>query len=152
MHSSSTMILTEVCILCQSIGVFVLKIISVFTVRKLRKQGDTLSTRQQKHTQGSIDDPVYKIRTCFPMRGAEGIRKTPLSPVTTASVVQGSWPLIIYVSGGTPIDRNRIIEWGGNNSEEATEDRMFFLTIHSISLDSALRVSRAPISPRALPV
>ena len=54
----------------------VLMIISVYTVRKLRKQWNILSTRQQKHTQESIYDEVIEIRKRFPTRGAEGIRKT----------------------------------------------------------------------------
>jgi hypothetical protein len=51
-------------------------ITSVFTVRKLRKQWNILSTRQQKHTPESIYDNVHEIRNHFPTRGAEGIRKT----------------------------------------------------------------------------
>ena len=51
-------------------------IISVYTVRKLRKKWNILSTRQQKHTQGSIYHEVLKIQKRYPTRGAEGIRKT----------------------------------------------------------------------------
>jgi hypothetical protein len=54
----------------------VLIIISVYTVRRLRKQWNILSTRQQKHTQESIYDQVIQIRKRFPTRGAESIRKT----------------------------------------------------------------------------
>ena len=48
-------------------------VISVSTVRELRKQWNILLTRQQKHTQGSIVDEVIEIRKRFPTRGAEGI-------------------------------------------------------------------------------
>jgi len=50
--------------------------LSVYTVRRLRKQWNILSTRQQKHTQESIYDEVIQIRKRFPTRGAESIRKT----------------------------------------------------------------------------
>ena len=53
-----------------------LMISSVYTVRKLRKQWNILSTRQQKHTQESIYDNIIEIRKRFPTRGAENIRKT----------------------------------------------------------------------------
>ena len=55
---------------------FVLMIISVYTVRRLRKHWNILSTRQQKHTQKSIYDKIIEIRKRFPTRGAENIRKT----------------------------------------------------------------------------
>jgi hypothetical protein len=57
-------------------NLYYLNIASVFTVRKLRKQWNILSTRQQKHTPESIYDDVHEIRKHFPTRGAEGIRKT----------------------------------------------------------------------------
>jgi hypothetical protein len=55
---------------------FALIIISGFTVRKLWREWNILLTRQQHHTQESIYDQVYEIRKRFPMRGAEGIRKS----------------------------------------------------------------------------
>ncbi len=55
---------------------YFINIASVFTVRKLRKQWNILSTCQQKHTPESIYDNVYEICKHFPTRGAEGIRKT----------------------------------------------------------------------------
>ena len=49
---------------------------SVITVRRLRKKWNLLSTRQQKHSMETIYDQVREIREHFPLRGAEGIRKS----------------------------------------------------------------------------
>lgn len=35
---------------------------------------------------------------------------------------RGSWPLVKYTGRGTPIDRLRMLEWGGFSTEEVTED------------------------------
>ena len=50
---------------------------SVITVRRLRKKWDLLSTRrQQKRSMETIYDQVCEIRERYPLRGAEGIRKS----------------------------------------------------------------------------
>ena len=51
-------------------------VFSVVTVRKLRKEWNILSTRQQKHDIQSIFNQVYDIRKRFPLRGVEGIHIT----------------------------------------------------------------------------
>ena len=48
---------------------------SVITLRRLRRQWNLQSTRQQKHTIDTIIDKVREIRKRFPFRGAEAIRK-----------------------------------------------------------------------------
>jgi hypothetical protein len=49
---------------------------SVYTVRRLRKKWDILSTRKQKHSAETIYAEVSNIRERHPLRGIEGIRKT----------------------------------------------------------------------------
>ncbi|RDB26071.1 hypothetical protein Hypma_006154 [Hypsizygus marmoreus] len=70
-----------------------------------------------------------------------------LLPVTPSTVARGSWPLMRYVGRGTPIDRNRRIEWGGIGNEDIGEDGVLFSTVRSTSLDSAIRPSQRSISP-----
>ena len=65
----------------------------------------------------------------------------------SASTSRGSWPLIKYAGRGTPIDRNRRLEWGGFSGEEVAEDGILFSTVRSTSLYSALRPSKRPASP-----
>ncbi|KAI9447090.1 hypothetical protein BJY52DRAFT_1206604 [Lactarius psammicola] len=48
--------------------------LSVFTVRRRRKQWGLESTRQQKHTVQSIATLVDEVKKCFPNRGSETIR------------------------------------------------------------------------------
>ncbi|KAL0960042.1 hypothetical protein HGRIS_011690 [Hohenbuehelia grisea] len=50
--------------------------LSAASVKRLRKKHNLLSTRQQKHTLDSIKDAMVEIRTRFPLRGSEGIRKS----------------------------------------------------------------------------
>ncbi|KAF8149127.1 hypothetical protein B0H34DRAFT_735004 [Crassisporium funariophilum] len=66
-------------------------------------------------------------------------------PATTGG--RGSWPLIKYAGRGTPIDRNRRLEWGGFSGEEVTEDGLLFSSVRSTSLDSAIRPSERSVSP-----
>ena len=49
---------------------------SVFTVRRLRKEWNILSTRKQKHSADTIYAEVSNIRERHPLRGIESIRKT----------------------------------------------------------------------------
>jgi hypothetical protein len=49
---------------------------SVITIRRLRKQWDMKSMRQQRETEDTIYESVLAIRKQFPTRGNEGIRKT----------------------------------------------------------------------------
>ena len=49
---------------------------SVYTVRRLWKEWNILSTRKQKHTTETIHAEVFNIRERHPLRGIEGIRKT----------------------------------------------------------------------------
>lgn len=71
-----------------------------------------------------------------------------LSPITTTSLVRGSWPMIRYVGRGTPIDRSRRIEWGGGIvGDDVGEDGILFSAVRSSSLDSAVYPSRRSISP-----
>ncbi|KAJ3512210.1 hypothetical protein NLJ89_g3653 [Agrocybe chaxingu] len=72
------------------------------------------------------------------------------SPQLSATVPtggRGSWPLIKYAGRGTPIDRNRRLEWGGFPAEEAAEDGVLFSHVRSTSLDSTFHPSRRSISP-----
>lgn len=50
-------------------------ILSVISVRRLRKKWELKSTRQQKHTIESITESIKAIRKHCPSRGAEAIRK-----------------------------------------------------------------------------
>jgi len=50
--------------------------LSVYTVRRLRKEWNILSTRKQKHSAETIYAEVSNIRERHPLRGIEGIRKT----------------------------------------------------------------------------
>ena len=61
--------------------------------------------------------------------------------IGSTTSLRGSWPLIKYAGRGTPIDRNRRLEWGGFSGEEVAEDGILFSTLHSTSLDSAVRPS-----------
>ncbi|KAG5642374.1 hypothetical protein DXG03_002949 [Asterophora parasitica] len=70
-----------------------------------------------------------------------------LSHVASSSAVRGSWPLMRYVGRGTPIDRNRRIEWGGVGPEDIGEDGLLFSAVRSTSLDSATRPSQRSASP-----
>ncbi|KAH9476801.1 hypothetical protein JR316_0010716 [Psilocybe cubensis] len=49
--------------------------LSVSSIKRLRKKWDLLSTRQQKHTLESIAPAIQEMRTRFPTRGVEMIRK-----------------------------------------------------------------------------
>ena len=49
---------------------------SVYTVQRLRKEWDILSTREQKHSAETIYAKVFNICECHPLHGIEGIRKT----------------------------------------------------------------------------
>ena len=68
----------------------------------------------------------------------------------SATALRGSWPLIKYAGRGTPIDRNRRLEWGGGSGgsggfsgeEEVAEDGLLFSAVRSTSLDSAVRPSQ----------
>ncbi|KAJ7452841.1 hypothetical protein FB451DRAFT_1282224 [Mycena latifolia] len=64
----------------------------------------------------------------------------------------GSWPLSRYVGRGTPIDRGRRSEWGGNGTggeggEDVAEDGVLFSTVRSTSIDSVPQPSQRSISP-----
>ena len=49
---------------------------SVYTVRRLRKEWNILSTRKQKHSAETLYAEVSNICERHPLRGIEGIRKT----------------------------------------------------------------------------
>ncbi|KJA25105.1 hypothetical protein HYPSUDRAFT_65056 [Hypholoma sublateritium FD-334 SS-4] len=67
---------------------------------------------------------------------------------TVPAGTRGSWPLIKYAGRGTPIDRNRRLEWGGFSGEEVAEDGALFSAARSTSLDSnAIRPSQRSLSP-----
>lgn len=70
-----------------------------------------------------------------------------LSTAGPATTSRGSWPLIKYAGRGTPIDRNRRLEWGGFSGEEVAEDGILFSGVRSTSLDSAIRPSQRSASP-----
>ncbi|KAG6871804.1 hypothetical protein C0995_016360 [Termitomyces sp. Mi166 len=75
---------------------------------------------------------------------------SPLLPNSSGtSVPRGSWPLVRYVGRGTPIDKNRRIEWGGtsNESDDVGEDGVLFTTVRSTSLDSTAHPSQRSASP-----
>lgn len=68
--------------------------------------------------------------------------------VPSKKTSRGSWPLIKYAGRGTPIDRNRRLEWGGFSSEDVVaEDGVLFAAVRSTSLDSAIRPSIRSASP-----
>ena len=62
--------------------------------------------------------------------------------IGSGTTIRGSWPLIKYAGRGTPIDRNRRLEWGGFSGEEVAEDGVLFSAVRSTSLDSAIRPSQ----------
>ncbi|KAH9481937.1 hypothetical protein JR316_0006467 [Psilocybe cubensis] len=71
-----------------------------------------------------------------------------LSSTSTAPAgSRGSWPIIKYAGRGTPIDRNRRLEWGGFSGDEVAEDGLLFSAVRSTSLDSAIRPSHRSLSP-----
>jgi hypothetical protein len=74
---------------------------------------------------------------------------TPNLASTAPSGVRGSWPLIKYAGRGTPIDRNRRLEWGGFSGDDTVaEDGILFSAVRSTSLDSnAIRPSQRSLSP-----
>jgi len=63
----------------------------------------------------------------------------------SATTSRGSWPLIKYAGRGTPIDRNRRLEWGGFAGGEVAEDGILFsgTGVRSTSLD--MRQSRRSV-------
>ncbi|KAJ7494858.1 hypothetical protein B0H11DRAFT_920191 [Mycena galericulata] len=68
------------------------------------------------------------------------------------SNIPSSWPLS-RLGRGTPIDRGRRSEWGGNGiggddiCEEVAEDGVLFSTVRSTSMDSVPQSSQRSISP-----
>lgn len=73
---------------------------------------------------------------------------SPQLSATAPAGTRGSWPLIKYAGRGTPIDRNRRLEWGGFSGDEAAEDGVLFSAARSTSLDSnAIRPSQRSLSP-----
>ncbi|KAF8071478.1 hypothetical protein FPV67DRAFT_875141 [Lyophyllum atratum] len=93
----------------------------------------------------------FHSSTTSQSQGASSKKSPSPSPrvpyIASSSVVRGSWPLVRYVGRGTPIDRNRRIEWGAIGSEDVAEDGVLFSTVRSTSLDSALRPSQRSVSP-----
>jgi hypothetical protein len=78
----------------------------------------------------------------FPQKKSKKKLSLPHLAATTAGLVtgRGSWPLIKYTGRGTPIDRNRRLEWGGFSGEGVAEDGTLFSVIRSISsFESASR-------------
>ncbi|PPQ78953.1 hypothetical protein CVT25_002282 [Psilocybe cyanescens] len=71
----------------------------------------------------------------------------PQLSTTAPAGSRGSWPIIKYAGRGTPIDRNRRLEWGGFSGEEVAEDGVLFSAVRSTSLDSAIRPSQRSLSP-----
>lgn len=70
-----------------------------------------------------------------------------LSPVPASSIHRGSWQLMKYVGRGTPIDKNRRIEWAGISGDDVGEDGLLFSNVRSTSLDSAVGPSQRSVSP-----
>ncbi|KAJ7716908.1 hypothetical protein DFH07DRAFT_1013238 [Mycena maculata] len=72
-----------------------------------------------------------------------------ISLTSAPSNIPASWPLSRYVGRGTPIDRGRRSEWGGNatSAEDVTEDGVLFSTVRSTSIDSMPQASQRSISP-----
>ncbi|KAJ6617283.1 hypothetical protein B0H10DRAFT_1948514 [Mycena sp. CBHHK59/15] len=73
--------------------------------------------------------------------------------ISFTSQPAGSWPLARYVGRGTPIDRSRRSEWGGEATEDGVlnDEGVLFSTVRSTSVDSAPRPSSSQrsISPLA---
>ena len=80
----------------------------------------------------------------LPQKKSKKKLSSPQLGATTGSdtTTRGSWPLIKYAGRGTPIDRNRRLEWGGFSGEEVAEDGLLFSAVRSTSLDSAVRPSQ----------
>ncbi|KDR72238.1 hypothetical protein GALMADRAFT_766544 [Galerina marginata CBS 339.88] len=72
---------------------------------------------------------------------------SPKLSATAPAGTRGSWPLVKYAGRGTPIDRNRRLEWGGFSGEDVAEDGILFSAVRSTSLDSATRPSQRSLSP-----
>ncbi|KAJ7914667.1 hypothetical protein B0H13DRAFT_1611277, partial [Mycena leptocephala] len=72
-----------------------------------------------------------------------------ISLVSARSNIPGSWPLSRYVGRGTPIDRGRRSEWGGNGAggEDVAEDGVLSSNVRSTSIDSIPQTSQRSISP-----
>jgi len=56
-------------------------------------------------------------------------------------------PLKRYIGRGTPIDKNRRIEWGRPSADEAGEDGFLVSEVRATSLELARRPSQRSISP-----
>ncbi|KAG5337276.1 hypothetical protein C0989_009958 [Termitomyces sp. Mn162] len=110
----------------------------------------------------SITPPVsprHSVSTSFRSSSPTQSRRSKVSQTKSASpllpsssgtsVPRGSWPLVRYVGRGTPIDRNRRIEWGGtsNEGDDVGEDGILFTTARSTSLDSTAHPSQRSASP-----
>ncbi|TFK72409.1 hypothetical protein BDN72DRAFT_324445 [Pluteus cervinus] len=100
-------------------------------------------------SRSSCHSVAFSSRPSSPM-GAEKVSyripSPQLSAVTATTAVRGSWPLVKYVGRGTPVDRNRRIEWGAPGSDEVGEDGVLFAAARSTSLESGLRASDRSIS------
>ena len=72
-----------------------------------------------------------------------------LSPLPSPSIrtIRGSLPLKKYMGRGTPIDKNRRIEWGRPSTDEVGEDGFLVSEVRTTSLESARRPSQRSISP-----
>ncbi|PPR01870.1 hypothetical protein CVT26_008422 [Gymnopilus dilepis] len=69
------------------------------------------------------------------------------STTQTQAAPRGSWPLVKYAGRGTPVDRNRRLEWGGFSAEAVGEDGVLSSHIRSTSLDSGVHPSHRSLSP-----
>ncbi|KAG6843653.1 hypothetical protein H0H87_001962 [Tephrocybe sp. NHM501043] len=96
----------------------------------------------------------FSFRSSSPSRGSrlsQAKSSSNLLPVSgAASVARGSWPLMRYVGRGTPVDKNRRIEWGATSNEgggdDVGEDGFLFSTVRATSLDSAGHPSHRSVS------
>ncbi|KAF9456852.1 hypothetical protein BDZ94DRAFT_312710 [Collybia nuda] len=99
----------------------------------------------------SSPQPSFSSARSDPFSSRSGSPSKEASPKRLHSrggtAARGTWPLAGYVGRGTPIDRNRRIEWGAAGSEEVGEDGVLFSEVRSTSLDSAFRPSQRSISP-----
>jgi len=84
--------------------------------------------------------------TIMPKKSSRKASSAQMSSTVPAGS-RGSWPLIKYAGRGTPIDRNRRLEWGGFVGEDVAEDGVLFTSVRSTSLDSGRGQSQRSLSP-----
>ncbi|KAJ8516223.1 hypothetical protein ONZ45_g6433 [Pleurotus djamor] len=110
----------------------------------------SISSEPRAGSPSSVASPESPPRMSTPPRErrSRDLPSPQLSPVKSATMLRGSWPLVKYVGRGTPIDRTRRSQWGGSLTSDVGEDGVLCsTTVRSSSLDSAVQSTARSISP-----